>query len=131
MKTKSLFFLFFFINVTSVVAQKSISISLVDVQFCVLESENEGLNCDEIEKVDELLKANPDETMFTHVTDEGSDAYYVMSTEHTEDYLLYNVKNKGGEKFTFMIDAKKSLLKIIARNEGSYLVFIYTIGTFM
>ena len=111
----------------------NLSFSQVTMTFDTKEScilENGEFDCLPIKKVDEMMKSNPDETMFTHVHDEGSDAYYVTSTDHTDEGFVYYVTGTYGDSFVFMIQLDKNLFKISKRLEGdAYGVLIYTIAS--
>jgi hypothetical protein len=75
-----------------------------------------------------MFTINPDESMFTHVTNDLKSSYYVTKKQYDSDYdeYEYDVTSDVGNKYTFFVDLKNNLLKIMSFKESnpsdSYLI---------
>jgi hypothetical protein len=75
-----------------------------------------------------MFTLNSDESIFTHVTNDLKSSYYVSKKQYDSDYdeYEYDVTSDVGNKYTFFVDLKNNLLKIMSFKEStpndSYLI---------
>jgi len=68
-----------------------------------------------------MFTLNSDESIFTHVTNDLKSSYYVSKKQYDSDYdeYEYDVTSDVGNKYTFFVDLKNNLLKIMSFKESS------------
>ena len=68
-----------------------------------------------------MFTLNADESIFTHVTNDLKSSYYVSKKQYDSDYdeYEYDVTSDVGNKYTFFVDLKNNLLKIMSFKESS------------
>ncbi|HVX48836.1 MAG TPA: hypothetical protein VHB48_01715 [Chitinophagaceae bacterium] len=115
---KTTFFILGFIAISAFVkAQSTLHISTDHKQTCYWNDNNSTFdNCGDNEEFASLFTLNESETMFTHTTQDIKSSYYVKSKEYKADYdsYMYDVTSDVGNKYTFIIDMKNKLVKILS-----------------
>jgi hypothetical protein len=68
-----------------------------------------------------MFVLNADESMFTHTTSDLKSSYYVTKKQYDSDYdeYEYDVTSDVGNKYTFFVDLKNNLLKIMSFKDDS------------
>jgi hypothetical protein len=84
--------------------------------------------CGDNSEYPSMFTLNSDESMFTHVTNDMKSSYYVTKKQYDSDYdeYEYDVTSDVGNKYTFFVDLKNNLLKIMSFKDDnptdSYLI---------
>ena len=119
-------FLFAFVAFNSI---GQISFSFNTVETCLWSERTSSFSiCGEQYVDNSLLKVNKAETMFTHITEDMTSTYYVISTEHIDGYYQYSVESDVGNEYEFILDVEKELFKILGTNaNGDIFLTMYHI----
>ncbi|HVX49379.1 MAG TPA: hypothetical protein VHB48_04450 [Chitinophagaceae bacterium] len=103
-------------------AQSTLHISTDYKQTCYWnDSKSTFDNCGTNEEYSSLFTLNAGETMFTHTTADIKSSYYVKSKEYKSEYdsYVYDVTSDVGNKYTFIIDLKNKLVKILSSGHSN------------
>lgn len=95
------------------------------VTYCYWNSSTEKFEDCEGKEQTTLFKLNPDQTVFTHVTETITSSYFVSKNEYNAEYdvYTYEVTSDAGNSYTFIIDLKVDEIRIVGNNtDGPYLV---------
>jgi hypothetical protein len=102
---------------TVAVQAQTMHISTSSKQTCYWnESTQKFDKCGDDAEYVSLFTINPDETVFTHTTNDIKSSYFVSKKTYNSEYdeFEYDVTSDVGNKYTFFVDLKNNLVKIMS-----------------